>query len=78
MYVYVKIHSILKRKNNGLIPHWKIRVSYRSLKLVLYIQEFDPFKYTLLLCIQKLGTFEYTPLLISLNSFLLSPCVCVS
>ena len=43
--VRVKIHSILKRKNSGLIPHWKMSVSYRCLKLVLCIQELDPFGY---------------------------------
>ena len=35
--VYVKILSILKRKNSGLISHWKMSVSYRGLKLVLCI-----------------------------------------
>ena len=51
-----------KRKNSGLIPHWKMSVRYRGLKPVL--------------CIQKLGHFGYTPLLVSLKHFPLSPCVC--
>ena len=38
-------------------------MSYRGLKLVLYIQE--------------LGYFEYKPLSLSLRPFFLSPCVCV-
>ena len=37
--VCVKILSILKRKNSGLIPHWKMSVSKRGLKPVLCIQE---------------------------------------
>ena len=43
--VCVKILIILKRKNNGLIPHWKMSVSYRDLKHVLCIQELGPFGY---------------------------------
>ena len=61
--VCVKIFSILKRKNSGLISHWKINVSYKSLKSIL--------------CIQELGYFEYTPLLVSLKPSLLSPFMCV-
>ena len=61
--VCVKILSILKRKNSGLIPHWKMRVSYRDLKPVL--------------CIQELSPFGYTPLLVSLKPSPFSPCVCV-
>ena len=54
---------IPKLKNSGLIPHWKMSVSYRNLKFMMRIQE--------------LGSFEYTPLSISLKHFLLSSCVCV-
>ena len=42
----LKIFSILKRKNSGLILHWKMSVSQRGLKPVLYIQKLDPFGYT--------------------------------
>ena len=59
----LKILSILKRKYNGLIPHWKMSVSKRGLKFVLYIQE--------------LGSFGYTPLSVSLRPFPLSPYVCI-
>ena len=41
----LKILSILKRKNSGLIPHWKMSVSKKSLKIVLCIQELGPFGY---------------------------------
>ena len=44
----LKIFSILKRKNSGLIPHWKMSVSKRDLKHVMYIKELSPFGYTLL------------------------------
>ena len=59
--VCVKIFNILKRKNNELIPHWKMSVSYRDLKFVLYTQELDHFGYILLS--------------ISLKYSLLFPCV---
>ena len=60
----VKILSILKRKNSGLILHWKMSVSYRCLKSVL--------------CIQELDDFGYIPLSISLRPSPFSPLpVCV-
>ena len=52
-----------KKKNSGLIPHWKMSVSYRGLKHML--------------CIQELGPFGYTLLLVSLKSSSFSSCVCV-
>ena len=52
-----------KRKNSGLILHWKMSVRYRGLKPVL--------------CIQKLGHFGYTPLLVSLKPPPFFPCAYV-
>ena len=42
----LKIFSILKRKNSGLTPYWKMSVSKRGLKHVLCIQDLDIFRYT--------------------------------
>ena len=43
--VCIKILNILKRKNSGLIPHWKMS-ELRGLKFVLYIQELGPSRYS--------------------------------
>ena len=55
--VCVKILNILKRKNSGLIPHWKMS-ELRGLKFVLCIQELGPFGYS-----QLLASLRFSPLL---------------